>query len=830
VASVFDQDYTPYTTPTTAASFATNQAADGINEATPVNIQGVLTTTGVTIRIPYTATGSVSLPAFTRTVTIPATSTEDGISRDVTFSYSAISLGAGSGNIIATLRSVGGTLNAKKLDVQTGLGNDNLGVLLAQFTYATNNTSGTADFQFRNLSGIPDRNIADANHRMLYIPITGEDGNIWLNNNLGADYSNTAKASFNPMQQATAFNDWRAYGYSFQWGRFSDGHDVMNWTATSTGTRVNGTTTTQSTTNTPANSQFISNASDWRNPQNDNLWQGVGGINNPCPTGYRLPTTTELNTLRTAAAITTYIGAINSVLKLPTSNGASGAYWASTVSGANASYLGFNSGNGATGTDVRATGSSVRCIRDNTAAATIAALNCGSAVQTGTLGNGSAASGVSIAVPYTGGNSGVQYGQVVTSTGVTGLTATLASSNIAGSGNLTYTISGTPSSGGTASFALSVGGASCTMTATIGAAPVAPIGAGTLSGKSCFDIALGNNNTTGCGPLTSRASQQANFTQTATNTQTYTFTPSGTVSNVRFMFVNTNGTAITSLTGGNAGNNITTAQSATVTYANTLNTAAAGLTSSNAIKSEIYVIYNNGATNNGTDQQLKLTANIKDCACCGAMISATVFKEFLCHNLGANTALDPSTFVVGNADGSGGTQGYLYQWGRQSDGHELRNSATQAGPVAAPVANTFITVIPSPYDWLTPQNSSLWIDASKTVNDPCPAGFKVPSQAQFGGLFRGGMVSGLASTATNNTWTYTGNGYMVGANLYLPGCGFREYSSGTLASQGIGGGKYWSSTQFNNSNAYSLDFDSGTITPGAQYFRARGYSIRCIAE
>jgi uncharacterized protein (TIGR02145 family) len=71
-------------------------------------------------------------------------------------------------------------------------------------------------------------------------------------------------------------------------------------------------------------------------------------------------------------------------------------------------------------------------------------------------------------VPYTGGNGGTHNGQTVTSTGVTGLTATLPAGTFAnGSGSLTYTISGTPASSGTASFALSIGGQTCTLTRTV---------------------------------------------------------------------------------------------------------------------------------------------------------------------------------------------------------------------------------------------------------------------------------------------------------------------------------------------------------------------------
>jgi uncharacterized protein (TIGR02145 family) len=101
---------------------------------------------------------------------------------------------------------------------------------------------------------------------------------------------------------------------------------------------------------------------------------------------------------------------------------------------------------------------------------TITALNCGSATNNGTLTSGTAASGVSSSVPYTGGNGGTYSAQSVSSTGVTGLTASLAAGTLAsGSGSLTYTITGTPSAAGTASFALSIGGQTCTLSRTVNA-------------------------------------------------------------------------------------------------------------------------------------------------------------------------------------------------------------------------------------------------------------------------------------------------------------------------------------------------------------------------
>lgn len=95
----------------------------------------------------------------------------------------------------------------------------------------------------------------------------------------------------------------------------------------------------------------------------------------------------------------------------------------------------------------------------------IASLNCSGSTNNGNLYSGAVATGVSSIISYTGGNGGTHTGQVVASTGITGLTATLSSGNFAvGNGNLTYNITGTPSNSGTAYFAINIGGQSCTLT------------------------------------------------------------------------------------------------------------------------------------------------------------------------------------------------------------------------------------------------------------------------------------------------------------------------------------------------------------------------------
>ena len=98
----------------------------------------------------------------------------------------------------------------------------------------------------------------------------------------------------------------------------------------------------------------------------------------------------------------------------------------------------------------------------------IATLDCSTASHNGTLTAYTPASGITIVIPYTGGNGGTYNGQVVTSEGVTGLTATLQTGTFAnGNGSLTYTITGTPSTIGTVSFSLNIAGKKCIVTRTV---------------------------------------------------------------------------------------------------------------------------------------------------------------------------------------------------------------------------------------------------------------------------------------------------------------------------------------------------------------------------
>jgi len=188
-------------------------------------------------------------------------------------------------------------------------------------------------------------------------------GKTWMDRNLGAS------------QVATSSTDAAAYGDLYQWGRGADGHQC----------RDSQTTSNLSSTDQPGHGDFIYNGADpfnWRDPENNNLWQGVNGVNNPCPSGYRLPTEAELDAERSSWNQNNSAGAFASPLKFPVAGfrtglngslvdvGSLSGYWSSTVTSnsLNNQYryraLGFDSSNAYMRDNAQVGGYSVRCLKD----------------------------------------------------------------------------------------------------------------------------------------------------------------------------------------------------------------------------------------------------------------------------------------------------------------------------------------------------------------------------------------------------------------------------------------------------------------------------------
>jgi hypothetical protein len=198
----------------------------------------------------------------------------------------------------------------------------------------------------------------------------------WLDRNLGA------------QQVPTSTVHQVGFGDLFQWGRGDDGHQSRNSTLSFD----------ISSSDTPGHNKFIIDTTsqhfNWRIPLNPNAWQGVNGINNPCPTGFRVPTKSEFLQEINSWEIENINGGFDSkVSKLKfTLNGyrapgniagliageiyytpTIGHYWTSTVSPTSeinkdyvyrSEYVSIDGSGVASSSSLRSSGRAIRCIKD----------------------------------------------------------------------------------------------------------------------------------------------------------------------------------------------------------------------------------------------------------------------------------------------------------------------------------------------------------------------------------------------------------------------------------------------------------------------------------
>ena len=188
----------------------------------------------------------------------------------------------------------------------------------------------------------------------------------------------------------------------------------------------------------------------------------------------------------------------------------------------------------------------------------------------------------------------------------------------------------------------------------------------------------------------------------------------------------------------------------------------------------------------------------------------TTGETWMDRNLGASRRATNS--------GDNFAYGDLYQWGRAAEGHENRPGPSTFTIATTPVPNDghswdgrFIKVNNSPFNWLTPQDNSLWQGLAGT-NNPCPSGFRLPTQAEW--------------DAERQSWASNDAAGAFGSPLKITRGGYRDRAFGSVTS--LSTGRYWSSTVAGN-DASSLYYTGGSASM-VNRDRGYGYSIRCIKD
>lgn len=202
--------------------------------------------------------------------------------------------------------------------------------------------------------------------------------------------------------------------------------------------------------------------------------------------------------------------------------------------------------------------------------------------------------------------------------------------------------------------------------------------------------------------------------------------------------------------------------------------------------------------------------------------------------------------------------GLLYQWGRKdpmrsasdyenddfiatypaftADEINVDENTTIATSIENPTV--FINTYPGgagPKDWVFAANhEDRWMDEKKTMFDPCPVGYKVPSNAQWCAFAEAaGLPSGSTKYSKNEACkaAYNGTEHVFETSMWsLPLGGILSYNDGTKFVDCGVTGRYESSTATTSPSAFYLNANGTACNFSNAATRGHAGAMRCVKE
>ena len=219
----------------------------------------------------------------------------------------------------------------------------------------------------------------------------------------------------------------------------------------------------------------------------------------------------------------------------------------------------------------------------------------------------------------------------------------------------------------------------------------------------------------------------------------------------------------------------------------------------------------------------------------------------------AGTMMDRNLGATSATPGDVGALGLLYQWGRKdpflgssSISETVVAKSTLTWPAAVETSSSvgtvdYVTANPttfvtadsfSYFDWhYSSRDNTLWTtsDKTKSIYDPCPAGWRVPDGGS-NGIWSKAIGSSSSYNGTydnaNEGMNFSGK-FGSASTIWYPASGYRNDYDGSPFDVG-NYGYYWSASPYSH-HAYYLYFNNrGYVNPSSNNKRATGLSVRCL--